>query len=160
MKEKREMPLGKLFSQLAKGYVGTFTKRLEGLPINRYFYPLILIEDANGTLSQQSLANELLVDKVAVVRMVDYLSDNGLVIRRQNPEDRRQQLLQLTEAGKKMTPLIRKAMIETNQLSLDCFSSEEIVQLENLLSRLICNLKQQPQDSYHVEFIKNENQNA
>lgn len=157
MEEKREMPLGKLFSQLAKDYVGSFTQRLGGLPISRYFYPLLLIDEANGKLSQQALANGLNVDKVAVVRMVDYLEENGLVARQKNPEDRREQLLLITPAGRKLVPQIRQAMAETNDLSLHAFSEKEVGQLEKLLSRVICNLKKQPQDSYHVEFIKNEN---
>lgn len=156
MSETREMPLGKLFSQLAKDYIGTYTKRLEGLPISRYFYPLIIIHEAQGSLSQQSLADELYTDKVSVVRIVDYLSQNGLVERKKNPEDRRQQLLHLTPAGEKLIPPIRQAMTDTNKLSLNGLKKSEVSLLENMLSRIACNLKQQPQNSFHVEFYKSE----
>lgn len=156
MSQTREMPLGKLFSQLAKDYVGTFTRRLEGLPIKRYFYPLVLIHEADGKLSQTLLADELFVDKVTVVRMIDYLSEHNCVARKQNPADRREQLLELTSEGKKLVPVIRQAMIETNALSLNHLDNDEVEILENALSRIACNLKQQPQDSYKVEFIKDE----
>lgn len=156
MNDTREMPLGKLFSQLAKDYVGTFSKRLEKLPINRYYYPLVLIKEAKGKISQQALADELYVDKVSVVRIVDYLSENGLIERKQNPNDRREQHLHLTAAGEKLVPEIRQAMVDTNELSLQGFSKEEVCQLEKMLSRMACNLKQQPQDSFHVEFFKSE----
>lgn len=151
-----EMPLGKIFSDLAKDYLGTFSKRLEHLPINRYHYPLLVVFEGGGKLSQQCLANELQVDKVAVVRMVDYLSENGLVRRKQNSRDRREQLLQLTPAGEKLIPEIRQAMIDTNQLATEGFSAEETCRLEKLLSKMLCNLRQQPQNSFHVEIFKSD----
>lgn len=156
MSSTREMPLGKIFSQLAKDYVGTFTKRLEDLPIKRYFYPLVLIHEADGKLSQSSLADELFVDKVSVVRIIDYLSEKKCVMRRKNPADRREHLLELTSEGRKLVPKIRQAMIETNALSLNHLNSLDVEALESALSRIACNLKQQPQDSYKVEFIKDE----
>lgn len=150
------MPLGKLFHQLTKEYVGTFTKRLDALPINRNFYPLMLIHEGQGKLSQQCLANELRMDKVAVVRIVDYLSEHDCVVRKQNPADRREQLLQCTATGESYIPEIRKAMIETNELCLDGLNPDEVKKLEEILSKVTCNLHRQPQNSYDIEFIKKE----
>ena len=154
MKHSHEIPLGKLFSQLTKEYVGTFTKRLENLPITRHFYPLVLIAEAEGKLSQTCLAHELNMDKVSVVRLVDYLSEHGCVVRKQNPADRREQLLQCTKLGESYIPDIQKAMIETNELSLEGLNSEEVKILEKMLSKVTCNLRHQPQDTYNIEFIK------
>ncbi|MFZ6051198.1 MarR family winged helix-turn-helix transcriptional regulator [Halocola ammonii] len=154
--ETRELPLGKLFGQLTKEYVGTFSKRLEHLPIKRHFYPLMLISQGNGRLSQTCLAGELHLDKVSVLRLVDYLSEHDCVERRQNPEDRREQFLHCTELGESYIPDIKKALIETNELCLEGLDSEEVKLLEKLLSRVTCNLHHQPQDTYSIEFIKKE----
>lgn len=157
MGDALELPLGKLFSLLAKDYMGTFSNRLKHLPISRYYYPLLLIHEAQGSLNQQNLADELQVDKVSVVRIVDYLSENNLLERRQNPRDRREQLLRITPAGEKLIEQIRQAIADTNELCLAGFTAADIARLETYLSRLSANLKQQPQDSYKIEFIKSEN---
>jgi|AntRauTorcE11897_2_1112592.scaffolds.fasta_scaffold77562_2 DNA-binding MarR family transcriptional regulator len=154
MNQTRELPLGKLFSQLTKEYVGTFSKRLDHLPIKRHFYPLMFIYEGKGKLSQTCLAGELHLDKVSVLRLVDYLSEHGCVVRKQNPADRREQLLQCTKLGESYIPDIQKAMIETNELSLEGLNSEEVKILEKMLSKVTCNLRHQPQDTYNIEFIK------
>jgi DNA-binding MarR family transcriptional regulator len=150
----QEIPLGKLFSQLTKGYVGVLSKRLENLPLKRHFYPLMLIYEAGGTLSQTLLASELHMDKVSIVRMVDYLSDHGCVMRQKNPADRREQLLKCTAKGASFIPEIRKAMTETNAYCLDGLCDEEVDMLENMLSKVGFNLQDQPQDGYDMKFIK------
>jgi len=152
--ETRELPLGKLFSQLTKEYVGTFTKRLEHLPIKRHYYPLMLIYQGKGKLSQTCLSGELHFDKVSVLRLVDYLSEHGCIERKQNPADRREQFLQCTKLGESYIPDIEKALVETNELCLEGLNTEEVRMLEKMLSKVTCNLHHQPQDTYSIEFIK------
>jgi MarR family transcriptional regulator for hemolysin len=154
MDDFEETPLGKLFNQLTKGYVGTFSKRLENLPIKRHFYALMLIYKANGKWSQTDLASELQMDKVSILRMVDYLSEHGCVKRKTNPLDRRGQLLHCTDKGSSLIPAISDAMIETNTLCLDGFTAKETLFFEKMLFKVGFNLQHQPQDIYNIKFIK------
>lgn len=150
----KEKPLGKVFNELTKAYVSTFSKRLQHLPIKRHYYPLLLINEAKGSLSQTCLAAHLLMDKVGVVRLVNYLSNNNLVARTTNPADRREQLLSCTSKGKALIPEINKALANTNELCLNGLSSQETQLLQKLLAKISCNLHEQPQDSYAINFIK------
>lgn len=115
-------PFGKLFTILTKQYVNLLSKRLEGLPIDRYFHPLYLIHQSNGNISQNELAEKLFVDKVTVVRIIDYLEKNGLAYRLQHPNDRRSHVLSVSNEGASYIPMIEVAMLETNEVFLEYLS--------------------------------------
>src|SRR5882762_5221350 len=60
---------------------------------------LIAIDDRHP-VSQQEVARKLGVDRTTMVALIDVLETQGLVQRRQDPDDRRRNLVELTRAGK------------------------------------------------------------
>jgi DNA-binding MarR family transcriptional regulator len=54
---------------------------------------------ADLPLSQQEAADQLGVDRTTMVALVDTLEGKGLVGRHRSPQDRRKNIVQLTEAG-------------------------------------------------------------
>jgi DNA-binding MarR family transcriptional regulator len=54
---------------------------------------------ASGPITQQRLADALRLQKSTISRLVDQLSEAGLVERAPNPQDRRSHLVALTAAG-------------------------------------------------------------
>ena len=65
------------------------------------FDVLITLWHTEG-ISQQELAEWLILDQANVVGLIDRVSAAGWVERRQDPEDRRINRLYLTEAGRKL----------------------------------------------------------
>ncbi len=59
-------------------------------------------------LTQDELASEYLVDKAAVARTVSKMEDKGLITRKDNPKNRRQKQLFLTEKARKIKPELKK----------------------------------------------------
>ena len=55
-----------------------------------------------GPMSQQQLADQMEKDKNSVTKLVDAIELKGLVVREQNPEDRRSNTIVLTEKAEKM----------------------------------------------------------
>src|SRR5215469_1266199 len=55
---------------------------------------------AEGPVSQQSLGEQLGIDRTTVVELIDQLEEQGVVVRRRNPVDRRSYALHLTPKGK------------------------------------------------------------
>ncbi len=55
---------------------------------------------AGGPVSQQSLGEQLGIDRTTVVELIDQLEEQGVVVRRRNPVDRRSYALHLTPKGK------------------------------------------------------------
>ncbi|MCX5330150.1 MULTISPECIES: MarR family winged helix-turn-helix transcriptional regulator [unclassified Streptomyces] len=52
-----------------------------------------------ASLSQVEVAGRLGVDRTTMVALLDGLEDQGLVVRRRSPRDRRKNLVELTAAG-------------------------------------------------------------
>lgn len=103
-------PLGRIVGRINRTFLSTLQKRLAHLGIDRSFYAILLIDAANGMMNQTELAEKLSSDKVQIVRIVDYLVANGYVIRKQNPKDRREYKLCVTERGRDAVPEIRQVL--------------------------------------------------
>jgi MarR family transcriptional regulator, organic hydroperoxide resistance regulator len=87
-------------------------------------------------ITQQELAEWLLVTKANVVGLIDRVSAAGWVERRQDPEDRRVNRLYLTDAGRK---LAKQAQPGQQALVKEIFgrlTEAELRQMHALLGRL------------------------
>jgi len=87
-------------------------------------------------ITQQELAERLLVTKGNVVGLIDRVGAAGWVVRRPDPEDRRANRLYLTDAGRK---LLSEAF--PDQVSFVCnafgrLNEAELRQMHRLLERL------------------------
>ncbi len=133
-------PLGRITGRISRMFFGTLQKRLSHLDIQRSFYPLLLIDAGEGKLTQQELANELLSDKVQIVRIVDYLSTNGYVERVQNQKDRREYNLTITDKGRKAIPDIKDTIQELSGIAYNGLSPKQIKELYYMLSLIETNL--------------------
>lgn len=133
-------PIGRITGKISRMFFGTLQKRLSHLDIERSFYPLLLIDAGEGELTQQELANELLSDKVQIVRIVDYLSENGYVERVQNPKDRREYKLNMTDKGHKAIPDIKNTILELSGITFKGLSKEQINELYSMLNLIETNL--------------------
>lgn len=133
-------PLGRITGRISRMFFGTLQKRLSHLDIQRSFYPLLLIDAGEGKLTQQELANELLSDKVQIVRIVDYLSTNGYVERVQNQKDRREYNLTITDKGREAIPDIKDTIKELSGIAYNGLSPKQIKELYSMLSLIETNL--------------------
>ena len=129
-------PIGRIMANIGRMFMADLHRSLSHLEIERSYYPLLLIEAGNGSLTQQELAGKLSCDKVQVVRIIDYLSSNGYVERGQNPNDRRKTSLQITLKAKKFLPDIKRAMKETTELALSNVPEHSIEELYALLKTI------------------------
>ncbi len=136
-----DWPLGRIFGFLTKQYLGKLNQRMEHTPVDRNFFPLYLIGKNSGKISQQELADQIMTDKVSMVRILDHLSEDGLIKRTVNPNDRRQHLLSVTEKAEPWISEIEKGLQETNEFFFQLLPPEKRADFLELLSLLICKTK-------------------
>lgn len=135
-----KQPVGHIAGNIHRMFLAILNKNLAHLDIERYYYPILLIEAGEGNLTQQELAEKLSCDKVHVVRIIDYLSANGYVNRVQNPRDRRKYGLEITEKAKNAIPGIQKAFQKTSALVLNNLSATQVDELYAILKIIEKNL--------------------
>lgn len=148
----REVPLTFPLGLLTKQYIGVMFRKLAHVGIEKYYTAMIIIEKAGGKLNQQNLADELLIDKASVVRMVDYLVDKGFVVRQQNPGDRREYFLVLTPAADRAMTEIRQAISQLNELVFASFTEEEKKQFWKAIGRINDTLSSLPAEEVLFEY--------
>lgn len=137
-----EQPFGRILSIIAKSYLQSLNRMLSELDIERSYFALILIENAEGKITQQELADLLEIDKVTMLRSIDYLSAKGYVKRLRNNNDRRKYSLELTEKAVKALPKIKSAFLDMNNITLKGITEDQISELKSVLKIISNNLKE------------------
>lgn len=89
-----------------------------------------------GAISQQEMADHLLVTKGNVVGLIDRLSARGLVERRASGTDRRVNLLQITSRGRRVVERALPRQLNLIAKLMAALTPAEAALLEDLLSRL------------------------
>ena len=145
---------GLIFSQLAKLYLGTMSERLSALEIDRFFYPLILISEAENSICQKDLAQKLMVDNVTMVRIIDYLSEAGYLKRVKSKTDRRMHMLVITDKAERHILEIKAAYKEINSICFKNFNKEEKGMFHSLLLQVKSNLINHPRREFKINFKK------
>lgn len=148
------LPLGRSLAILAKTYYGALTKRLEHLEIERYYSILILIENNGTTCTQQFICDELKMDKVSMVRIIDYLIDKKYVKKVVNPNDRREHFIQLTTKAIKILPEIHMAIDEVNAAALNGINKVAQKELYHNLNAIQRNLAHLPAQKIFINYKK------
>lgn len=93
--------------------------------------PLVHLKATGGGISQKELAALVGVDGSSLVRVLDILEREGLIIRRRDERDGRARLIDLTLAGEERVETIRAALGEAEEAILVDLSDAELGDLLN-----------------------------
>jgi DNA-binding MarR family transcriptional regulator len=95
-------PLGFLLVRVGEAVDREFVAALTGLGLKPRHLRLLVLVDRAGRLSQRALAGQLGVDPGNLVAVLDDLEGQGLLARERSEHDRRQRLVGLTPAGRRL----------------------------------------------------------
>lgn len=93
------------------------------------------------TFNQDSIARMLDVDKGAVARTMVKLEEKGLILRVQNPDNRRENLVSLAPGSKEVMGKMNASLKACADLAFQGFSKDEREQLLDNLLRISENLR-------------------
>ncbi|MEO3812526.1 MarR family transcriptional regulator [Sphaerisporangium sp. B11E5] len=95
-----------------------------------------LILAHHGSTPGQELAHTLGVGLGTVTGIVDRLAAQGLVTRREDPNDRRVRLVELTDAGRRMTEQLIDAGLAGYRRLLDLLDTDALRRLDQVMAEL------------------------
>jgi len=107
------------------------------------FFVLVVIKENKAASTQQYLANTLQIDKVAMVKIMEYLSEKGYVKRTRNLKDRREIHVQLTAKGNKKMEQIYKAIHKTNKEATAGLSEKQksnFIKILDVINHNLCGI--------------------
>lgn len=100
------------------------------------FTALSAVRDTDGR-GQKELGDALLLDANALTLLVNTLEERGLVERARDPDDRRRQIVTITEEGRAALDAAEATLGEAARGILDRLSPRQREQLGNLLARAL-----------------------
>lgn len=130
----KERSLGFWCSRIGQQYLTLLSERLKHLGIDRSYFTLVLIVEAEGHVSQQELADALHMDKVAMARSIDHLCERGFVQRVACPDDRRKHHLKVLPKAIPAVKEIKAAYAALDRMALKELNSSERGQMIRSLS--------------------------
>ena len=151
--EHPDTPLAVVFNLLAKKYYGAISKQLNELEFDKYFFVLYQIVK-NQKSTQQCLADSIQVDKATMVRMIDYLTDKGLVKREQCTNDRRSYYVVATAKATKVLPQIELTYQQINKAAFKGVNKAEQKVFNEVLLKMMSNLQELPGEKFELKYIK------
>ncbi|WP_158828318.1 MarR family winged helix-turn-helix transcriptional regulator [Mucilaginibacter lacusdianchii] len=108
-----------------------------------HFDVLLAIYQNEGTMSQQKLADLLLIDKPHLLSIVYHLSAEGLIDVENNITDRSDNFLFLTQKGMNNIRSINQAAVILNERITAGIEASKLSAFFEVLSALECNLKEE-----------------
>ncbi len=153
-KQLCEHPLGRAMAVITKTYWGALSKKIEHIGIDRHFTVMVAIDKAKEKCTQQYLSDLLKIDKVEMVRVLDYLVTKGMITRAVNPSDRREHIIQHTPKAKKIMPEIHDGITHMNKIALKGFNKNDQELFQGFIESIILNLKNLPVNEVDIKIKK------
>lgn len=130
--------LGFLFAMSHEKTYLEATTRLRPLDIQpRHVRILIVVEESQVALNQQTIAEKVGVHRNVMVTLTDQLEHRGFVKRISNPENRREYFIQITSRGRKVLEKAKVIVNESQETLLKGMSRSERDHLVELLRKFL-----------------------
>lgn len=100
----------------------------------------------HSDVHQDMIASTLMLDKTTVAKAVASLEARGLIVRWQNPENRRKNMLSITDEGKETIADVVGIYDEWLSNISDCLSPQEQRQFDEYCTRLLAAAKRISQE--------------
>ena len=94
----------------------------------------------NENVNQEAISKRYMIDKGMVAKTLSKLEEKGFIIREQNPDNKRENLISLTEKGVFILDNIHSTLDEWNDILMKDMSQDEINYLKNLTRKMAKNI--------------------
>jgi len=141
----RSLPPALLLAKLGREATRQFTEALRPTELTPgHLTVLFLLSDRS--LSQRALCDAVGVDASKLVGLLNDLEDDGLVVRRRHPDDRRRHIVEISALGRKRLAAAERAIDAVQDRLLAGFDDARRAELHGLLSQIVGNT---PLDACH-----------
>lgn len=102
---------------------------------------LYLVHHSNEEVCQKDLEIETHLKKASITGTLDSLEDKGMIVRRKSNEDKRKNIVVLSEKASKLKKTLRADYIATDKKMKKDISEEELEKFFSVLDKIKLNLK-------------------
>ena len=124
-----------------------YNNRLRDDGLNQCQHPYILHNCREPGISQEKLAREICVNRSNVTRQLAAMEKEGLIVRKQDEQDRRIWRVYPTERMEQLLPRARQVMREWNEYLLEPLTQEEREILERAMEKITARANEAAQET-------------
>jgi DNA-binding MarR family transcriptional regulator len=136
-----------IFAQIRRQINLLFTAQLKSLELGPKQAIMLKFIHKSPRSSHAQLARATATDPAAVGRATDSLVKQGLILREEHPQDRRQWVLILSKRGKEVMEPVNKIIESISEDFLYALNGRERVQLKSLLKKIHGHLNKKERSS-------------
>lgn len=136
----RKRNIGRKLTVISRQLWQQFDNNVQSTGVSRAKWGLIAAVSRNPGTTQRAIAAMLQVTEVTAGRMIDRLCEDGLLERRENPQDRRGYCVYLTPAAKPLLDRIGEAAAVYEAHAFAGMTDEDLERLETLLDIIARNI--------------------
>jgi len=122
-------PLGLLISDVFRLLHRRFDEKSKGTGLTRAQWQLLARLSTNEGINQAGMADMMDMEPMSVCRLVDRMEENGWVLRKPDPADRRARRLYLTPKARPALETMKPVVTEVMDKAMDGLSPAERKQL-------------------------------
>jgi MarR family transcriptional regulator, transcriptional regulator for hemolysin len=124
---------------LARLLRNNFDRQVASLNVTRSKWAMIAVVSRNPGATQRFIAEALEMSEASAGRLIDRLSAEGLIERRERPDDRRAKAVYLTPAAEELQHKLSDIALLNEERLFKDFSEEELDLLREFMDRLYDN---------------------
>jgi len=121
-------------AQRMRGVTGEQAEK-QGIQLRDYIVLSAL--DKTPNLTQAELGKALGLDRTTLMSQLDRLERTGLVVRRNDPHDRRTRIPEITKAGNALRAQVASACASAEAAALNSFSQDQVQTFRRMLFDII-----------------------
>ncbi|WP_297981861.1 MarR family transcriptional regulator [uncultured Methanobrevibacter sp.] len=132
-----DIPIGKFITMIGRGHALYLNHQLEPLNINASQLHSLFEIKRNKSLNQDEIARRCNVDKGSVARSIRKLEEKGLIIKKIDENNRRQNIISLSEKGEEVLEKSQEILDKWEEEVFSDLSQEEKETLQNTLKNIV-----------------------
>lgn len=134
--EEHIEPIGKYLSIAYKAFFSLLDERLETYEIGAEGLHLLFPVYKEEGISQKRLCEIFFQNKATIARRLEQLENNGFIRREEDPDDRRQKLIHLTQKSTNKRPEFRKVLKSIEHDLRANLSQEEVETFLQIIKKI------------------------
>ena len=117
-----------------------FEKRLREFDLTFGEQVIIMFLSRNEEVNQDAISKRYMIDKGMVAKTLNKLETKGFILREQNPDNKRENIISLTQKGADILNNIKNIIDEWNEILYEEMSEDEIACMKKLTNKMVENI--------------------
>ena len=101
---------------------------------------IIMYLATHDNVNQETISKTYMIDKGMIAKTIDKLEKKGFVMRKQNPDNKRENIITLKQKGNEILSNMSAVYKEWNEILYDGISEDEIEYLKCLTGKMVDNV--------------------